>query len=428
MKEFKAIRRRSRLGSASPVAVELIRCSLVAIMCAIACATGSLPALAGDQVVEGQRSFDIYGFAMGDVIQDSKRVDPNWESAFRPSKIGVDGQFGTNGQTDVSVKQSRFGVKGTTPTAVGPIDFKFEFDFFGVGADEGQTTIRLRHFYFEWKELLVGQTHSLFMDIDVFPDVIDYWGPSGLVFWRHPQVRWTPYKTETSQFAIAAEQPLNNIDPGNIRLFDEFSETEVQNDEKTPDLTAQFREEQDWGHIQIAAILRRVGYQYQITPDEPWIAGYEIGWGVNLSASLKLADKDKLLLQVVHGDGIASYMNDGGMDLAPTVEVNPLTLNAALKAEAVPLTGISAYYNHYWTSKWESAFGYSLTEVSNTNFQTPTVFHKGQYASINLLAYPIEELMIGGEFLWGKLTQNNGETGDDLRFQFSAKYSFDMKL
>ncbi len=41
---------------------------------------------------------------------------------------------------------------------------------------KGQTTIRLRHAYGELGQFLAGQTNSLFMDIDVFPNTIDYWG------------------------------------------------------------------------------------------------------------------------------------------------------------------------------------------------------------------------------------------------------------
>ena len=103
---------------------------------------GALPAGAADQ------SFEIYGFAMADFIQDSKRVDPAWQDAFRPSKIAdPEGQFGTNGQSSISAKQSRFGFKGTLPTgdSTPPVNFKFEIDMFGVGVDAGQTTIRLRH-------------------------------------------------------------------------------------------------------------------------------------------------------------------------------------------------------------------------------------------------------------------------------------------
>ena len=75
-----------------------------------------------------------------------------------------------------------------------------------------------------------------------------------------------------------------------------------------------------------------------------------------------------------------------------------------------------------------SSIGYSFTQVSNTNFQSPTAFHKGQYASANLLWYPAKRVMLGGELMWGKLNNNDGTSGDDVRFQFSVKYDFDAKV
>ena len=386
---------------------------------------------------EQTRSFEIYGFAQTDYIQDSKRVDPNWTDAFRPSKIGVDDEqgvnpYGANGESDVSVKQSRFGVKGSIPTdeVHGAITFKFEFDVFGVGVDAGQTTFRLRHAYGEWEQVLAGQTNSLFMDGDVFPNVIDYWGPNGMVFLRDPQIRWTPYKTETASFSVAIERPGNDIDAGNIRLIDEYSNASLQSQETVPDLTSHFRLDGSWGHFQIAAILRRVGYEYQAAAGQGnWTTGSKTGWGVNLSCSIKTVGKDQILLSVVHGDGIASYMNDGGTDLAPNAYFNPLSpTSSTLSAEAVPLTGAIAYYDHYWSPKFSSSIGYSLTEVDNTNFQTAAAFHKGQYASTNLLWYPVSNVLIGGEVLWGDLKNNNGLSGNDIRFQFTVKYNFGTQL
>lgn len=389
------------------------------------------------KAAEETSSFEIYGFAQADWIQDSKRVDPNWTDAFRPSKIGVDNTqgvnpYGANGDSSVSVKQSRFGVKGVMPTSEGngPISFKFEFDLFGVGVDEGQTTFRLRHVFGEWEQILAGQTNSVFMDIDVFPNTIDYWGPNGMVFLRDPQIRWTPYKTETASFAVAIERPGNDIDTGNIRLIDQFQDASLQNQEKVPDLTSHFRLDGGWGHFQIAAILRRVGYEYQAVAGEgAWTTGHETGWGVNLSGAIKTFGKDQILLQVVHGNGIASYMNDGGTDLAPNAYFNPLSpTTPTLSAEAVPLTGALAYYDHYWNSKFSSSIGYSLVQVDNTNFQTPDAFHKAQYASVNLLWTPVSNVMMGGEVLWGDRKDNDGLSGNDWRFQFTVKYNFGIKL
>jgi len=379
---------------------------------------------------ESGRSFEIYGFAQADYIQDiDGRLDPDWDDAFRPSRICLDGACGEDGQASLSVKQSRFGVKGTMPTGDGkvPLNFKFEFDLFGTGVDAGQTTMRLRHFYGEWGSLLAGQTHSLFMDIDVFPNTIDYWGPSGMVFYRNVQLRWTPWRTDRSHFTVAIERPGNDIDSGSLRLIDGLEDVQVQNDEELPDFTAQWRTQGDWGHVQVGGILRKVGYELRANPASRWVEGSETGWGVNVGAVFNVLDRDAVRLQVVYGEGIASYMNDGGMDLAPSASFDEQTLTG-LESEAVPLTGVLAYYDHWWNERWSSSIGYSYTEVDNTNFQDPGSFNKADYASANLLYYPAERLMIGGELLWGQRTNNDGESDDALRFQFTAKYSFDVKF
>ena len=178
---------------------------------------GALLSSTPSAAAEAERSFEVYGFAQADYIQDiGGRLDQSWDDAFRPSKICLDGACGDDGQSSISVKQSRFGVKGALPTGASgtPMNFKFEFDLFGTGVDAGQTTFRLRHAYGEWGSFLAGQTNSLFMDGDTFPNTIDYWGPTGMVFYRNVQIRWTPYKTDTSHFAIAIERPGNDVDAG----------------------------------------------------------------------------------------------------------------------------------------------------------------------------------------------------------------------
>jgi hypothetical protein len=142
---------------------------------------------------------------------------------------------------------------------------------------------------------------------------------------------------------------------------------------------------------------------------------------------INVAEKNAIRLQVVYGEGIASYMNDGGMDLAPAASYTKGTLDD-VEAEAVPLLGVLAYYDHYWSSKWSSSIGYSFTEVDNTNFQDPGAFQKIDYASGNLLYYPAENLMLGGELMWGQRTNNDDRSEDDVRFQFSVKYNFGIKL
>jgi hypothetical protein len=258
------------------------------------------------------------------------------------------------------------------------------------------------------------------MDVDIFPNVIDYWGPCGMVFLRLPQLRWTPIKTDDLSVAIAIEHPSNDIDPGQLREVDPDIGANIQADNKLPDLTAQVRKSGDWGHVQLAGILRRLGYDTLGTanniPD-----GSTLGWGLDLTGVWNFFGKDKLLVGGVYGHGIASYMNDGGNDLA--AEGSPGNISAS----AVPLFGISVYVDHFWSERFSTSFGYSRTQVDNRNLQTGDAYHFGEYASANLLYTPVKDVLMGVELLWGERKDNDGNVGTDVRSQVSFKYSFSSK-
>jgi len=161
----------------------------------------------------------ISGFAMLDAIYDFQRADPNSIGAFRPSKLPLNNML-PNGETAFSVRQSRLAFQGVAPTDVGDIKARFEFDLFGVGPDAGQTTIRVRHMYGEWGRFLAGQTNSVFMNIDAFPNVLDYWGPAGQLFLRNPQIRYTPISGNGRSLAVSIEAPGSAVDPGNVNEVD----------------------------------------------------------------------------------------------------------------------------------------------------------------------------------------------------------------
>ena len=376
-----------------------------------------------------QASYEFFGAAQADYIQDFNRVDPSWESTLRPSKIAVpEGQFGSNGQAIVSVKQSSFGVKGTAPIEGGEeLVFKFNFDLFGVGSNAGLTTFRLQNAYAEWRHILAGQTDTNFMDASTFPDTIDYWGPAGMVYVRTPQLRWT-LLSGAQTFAIALESPNNDIDVGKARELDPGLADNIQDDSTFPDFTARYRSEGDWGHFQLAGILRRLGYETRGTPgNEP--NGHQTGWGLNLTSNIKSIGDDMVHLGVVYGEGIASYMNDGGVDMAPGCTLDALggCVAGTVRAKAVPLLGVMAYYDHYWLNGFSTAFGYSETHVDNQSGQAPDAFQSGQYASVNILWRPAKNVMMGAEGLWGRRTNNDGQSGKDTRIQFSVQYKYSSK-
>lgn len=365
---------------------------------------------------EGPR-LDLYGFIMLDAIYDFDKVDPAWEDTLRPSRIPVncpgDGGCGADGNMIFSVRQTRFGIKGFVPTGLGELTTILEFELFGVGDDEGQTTPRLRHAWAELGQLGAGQTWSAFMDPAVFPNTIDYWGPSGMIFLRNPQIRWTPIRDDNRELAIALESPGSALDTGKLQEIDPSLDVDPRT--VFPDLSAHWRTTGDWGHFQLAGILRSVGWEVASNPKgEP--NGEELGWGLNASAVLNFFDKDALRMQLAYGEGIASYINDGGSDLGPDNNFRP---------EVLPLLGWLVYYDHYWSDQWSTSLGWSMVDQDNSRNQSDDAFHQSQYGNLNLLYYPTNDVMIGGELVHGKLEHKDGSSATDTRLQMSLKYYFD---
>ncbi|MBP1622839.1 MAG: hypothetical protein H6Q07_859, partial [Acidobacteria bacterium] len=137
--------------------------------------------------------------------------------------------------------------------------------------------------------------------------------------------------------------------------------------------------------------------------------------------------KDAIKLQLVYGEGIQNYMNDAPEDVGAVP--NPGNTLTPLKGEALPLLGIVAYYDHYWNDKFSSTFGYSRLDIDNSSGQTDDAFKTGQYASANLLYYPVKDAMLGGEFIWGNRENfRDGWSVPDYRIQFSFKYNFSFRV
>jgi hypothetical protein len=371
---------------------------------------------------ENKPYLDIYGFAQLDIGFDFRTTDPNWFDVNRPSKLpSFRGEFGRSGNTFVSVRQSRFGVKGFTPTDWGELKAQFEFDLFGVGADAGQTTIRPRHMWGELGFIGAGQTNSVFMDIDVFPNILDYWGPNGMVFFRNPQLRWMPIHKDNTHLWIALERPGASGDGGTVT--DRIQEQGIRARFPYPDLTAQFRYGGKIGYIQAAGIARDIRLD-DPTP-APNLSQGITGWGVDVSSNVKFhKDKDILRLQYVIGDGIENYMNDAPFDVA--ARTNFGDLRRPIRGRALPMRSLVAYLDHSWSDKWTTSLGYSQLAVRNTDLQAANAFHRGQYATINLLHSPFKNFMLGGELQWARRKNfRDGFGFNDYRIQFSFKYSFD---
>ena len=74
------------------------------------------------------------------------------------------------------------------------------------------------------------------MDISVFPNTIDYWGPPGMVFVRNPQFRITPFKGQSMTVAVSLEAPNSVIDTGKVTDVDPALGAGIASRNRFPDL------------------------------------------------------------------------------------------------------------------------------------------------------------------------------------------------
>ena len=407
-------------------------CGLLALLAALCANTAraqgpsETPAPVEQAAQTARPSVEVYGFGMGDAIADFKQNNPDWYDSVRPSKLpSVANQYGQDGHFYLSARQSRFGTRATIPTSNGDIKAVFEFDLYGTGKDAGLTTMRVRHAYGEWNNVGAGQTNTQFMDPDVFPNTIEYWGPPGMMFIRLPQVFWRFYQDGDSNATIAIEAPGVSGDAG--VLSDRIELQNIQARFPAPDFTGHYRMAQKWGHVQVSGILRYIGYDDLIPNDKFDLSGHVWGYGISGGGVYKATPDDTLRLQASWGKGIANYFNDAPVDVA--AKSNPGNAVTPVVAEALPIFGMTAYLDHNWNKEWSTAAGYSRVDYSNSDLQAASAYKSGQYGSVNLLYSPFSNLLMGGEFQWGNRKNNSdGFSVNDYRIQVSFKYSFSAKI
>jgi len=375
---------------------------------------------------EKKNSFEVYGFILVDGGYNFNTIDPEWFDVMRPTKLPkYQNQFAPSGNYFISVRQTRVGVRSLTKTPLGELKTQFDFDLYGFGKDAGQTTLHVVNAFGQLGKFIAGQTPSTFMDTDVFPVTLDYWGPNSRVFFLNIQLRYTPVYNDKQRFAIALERPgatadrtdySNSIDIQNVRPRLPF-----------PNLVIHYRRIFNWGHIQIAGILKSIQWKDTSTTSSTNLSGKDMGWGVNMSTVINATKQIRFKFQGIYGEGCENYVADPSPDIA--LQTNPGNLQTPAKGKALPIKGFLGFVELDWTEKVRSSAGYSMMAIENADLQSPDAFHRGQYGLINLRYYPVQNVMAGIEYQFGK--RNNfydGFSSTGNKIQFSFKINFSQKV
>jgi hypothetical protein len=352
--------------------------------------------------------FKIGGSARVDAILDlGNNGNPN---QFVPSTIPVRDQPGWDGgeRSTLHAKGTRLSLELRRPV---PFDSTLriysEYDFFDDSTSSSMK-FRVRHFYGQAWNFLIGQTYSAFQDIDAFPDVVDYQGPNGIINRRQPQIRYTLpiHDGDTKfQFFASIEQPDGKIDTSTLDF-----ESDAMSLNHTPDGVVGARWEGDLGHLQAAALFRELSFETDNGPSED-----TFGWGVTLAGALNLFEKDKFSAQVTYGEGVARYVND----------LSGENLDAALdgeRLEAIPVFAAMAGYTHHWNDHWRSTVSGGYVHVDTPSQLDRFTVDTTLYGSVNLMWHPTTSFRMGLEYLYGRKETLDGSERDAHRFNFVVRY------
>ncbi|MDN3651826.1 DcaP family trimeric outer membrane transporter [Thalassotalea ponticola] len=338
-------------------------------------------------------------------------------AGFQPSSIAFENDT-VDDNTLLTAGQSKLYVKSITPTAYGDMKTRFEFDMF---QQDGNASFNLLHLWGELGNFGAGQTFTGFMDIDAFPNTLEYWGPNSMVFARQPLLRYTYLLSENERLAFSIERSDSDFALPNLLAPSSYQYDEVN---ELPDITAYYYQSGAFGHFKSSFIIRKLGYEAQFI-DGGSARDSTYAWGVNLSGAYAVSSADTVKYQLVYGKGISRYLNDpccnyyadqtGGADAG---------VNQQGDLRAIKAIGGFVYLDHQWQQSISSSVGLSYIELDNLASQFDNAFAKSLYTTLNVIWSPIAMSKIGIELQYGEVENKVGQSADNTRIQTSFAFKY----
>ncbi|MFW8589962.1 DcaP family trimeric outer membrane transporter [Glaciecola sp. 2405UD65-10] len=353
-------------------------------------------ALAGVELVnvtnaQGTTKVTMGGYAKVDVRHVSGDVayQDYWLGNF-PGGVATD-----TSHTGFNVRESRLNFK----VQHNDISAVVEMDFYGGDGNEvvsNSTNPRLRHFYINYKNWMIGQNWSTFMPLAALPEALDFGGPHvGEVFIRQTQIRYT---TGNWQFAIENPETNGDGDNGTSSSAVGVTGANADKDESIPDFVARYNHKADWGQVSVGTLFRKVD---QGGIDETAIAA-------NVSGRIKTVGKDDFRFQISVGEP-GRYVSAA---LTPDI-----VLNADEQTVVEETTAFTVAYRHFWNESTRSTIFYGAAE-------TDTLERKRNHVGVNLITDVAPQLNVGVELGRYAIEDESIADIDSTYLQFSAKYAF----
>jgi len=396
----------------------------------------ALPAMADApkgyfQVPGTDSSIQFYGNACFDVVMDGVQHGGVMQGLSTASTSTPDNARPKN-TWDMTMDESRVGIRTITPSEYGDVKTRFEMDFLGTNKDaetksvisgESKNYAHVRQMYGEWNGFLAGKTDSNFEDPDGSPNYLDWDGL--LADWygvgRINQLRYTAALDKKTVLSVAFEQnaTLNLGNNGGAEL--------------PGSLTGRLQYSDAWGHISFAGAYSKyslfVNTFNSATPTVPGststLSKDSFSWAV---AGHFQFGEDSFVYHVGIGDG----QNGAGLqDGVSQLKANgPLVLVQAKQAEVG--------YEHFWTPKvhtnlFGSYVGYSEDASKG---MTGSAFKSYIQVGGNVIWNITRTMQYGAEYMYGvaktfgdgtivnpDLSTTNAVHESKLHLQFKYKFN-----
>lgn len=257
-------------------------------------------------------------------------------------------------------------------------------------------------------------TWSTFMDVDNYPETVDFNGAIGNTFIRQPQIRYTYFTPTWGNFTAAIENSSTYaLDPATS------SAIAVTSLSRMPDFVVRWDRSFQWGSMSIRGMTQELRVD-----DGLGAKTAKRGWGAGVSALIKTFGDDYAVLAVTGGDGIGCYLNyiEGA--------IYDATANRLLAEQAI---GVVASYQFKPSDVLRFNLVYGMTrnfDNSYTDFVKSVGFDSGRFGvnrqvqqvHAGFIFNPLKTVDVGVEGIWADRKTLAGEKGDDVRSNVSFKY------
>nr|WP_321252115.1 DcaP family trimeric outer membrane transporter [uncultured Ruegeria sp.] len=325
----------------------------------------------------GNTTLDVYGYIKADFFYD---FDYDQGDTAFVNNIGEPANE-TSGTFGATVRQSRIGLRTSTPSGIGEIGGQLELDLFASG---GAAELRLRHANItigdSW---LIGQYWTIFQPLDTYPTSVEFNGPVGIPFARVPQVRYSNTLGSNTTFSASIEE---NVSASNSR--DPVFTGAIEYDDGT--------------YIARASALYGKAESGTVEVDQT---------GFTLSGSVRPWQGGLFQVNYVDGEALGPYLIGLG--------------DAIVNGRANDVDGYTIEFRQDIGTKWNAGIAYGREDYDLPTSTGTLSFTELETIHVNAFYQATDNLTFSAEYFFGERNDApTGRTFDGDRVQLAAQLNF----